>query len=239
MKPSRLFLQLILWLLVFPALACGPLARLNVTPTPTKTPTPLKPLGEVPTATPTELLVPTPTVVTVPPTDTPLPEAVLPTDTPPPAEAAEPIDTPTPEPVPPTDTPVPPPPPTNTPAPPPPPTNTPAPLPPTNTPAPPPPSNSAPTVIIELPNGDTYGIGDNVKLIITVRDPDGIGAFSWGVFTENKVGLVGDEINCNNATECRVEEEFTTKLAGAFQIGVEVKDTKGEGKIEIKQLYVG
>jgi hypothetical protein len=90
-----------------------------------------------------------------------------------------------------------------------------------------------------LPDGDTYGVGDEVKLIITVRDSDGVGKFSWGVFTENKTGLLGDEEDCHSAPECRIEEEFETQLPGAFQIGVEAKDTKGQGVIEIKQLYVG
>lgn len=90
-----------------------------------------------------------------------------------------------------------------------------------------------------MPKGDTYGVGDEVELIITVRDPDGVGAFSWGVFTENKTGLAGGDENCNNATECRIEENFTTQLPGAFQIGVEAKDGKGQGVIEVAQLYVG
>ncbi len=90
-----------------------------------------------------------------------------------------------------------------------------------------------------MPNGDTYGVGDEVELIITVRDADGVGTFSWGVFTENKTGLTGDDVECNNATECRIEEKFNTQLPGSFQIGVEAIDAKGEGVIEIKQLYVG
>ena len=223
------FLWGLVVLLVVPALACGSTVS-QITPTPTKTPRLIRTLAPISTAAPTDISLPTNTpVAEVPPTDTPTPEPA-------------PTDTATPEPVPPTDTPVPPPPPTDTPPPPPPPTNTPAP-PPTNTPAPPQPTqtpaNAGPQVVIELPNGDDYGLGDEIIVIITVTDSDGVDEFNWGVFTENNVAIKGGDKDCGGATECRIEEEFDAALAGAFQVGVEAKDNKGQGTIEKKQIYVG
>jgi hypothetical protein len=211
-----------------PALACGPAASLQVTPTPTKTPRLIRTVEPLSSATSAQIIGPTNTVAPqVPPTDTPAP---LPTDPP----AQPPTDTPTPEP-PPTDTP--PPPPTNTPAPPPPPppTNTPAPPPPTQPPAP-----TGPQVIIDLPDGDTFGLADDVRVVITVRDSDGVGSFTWGIFAQNgsPLGLGGDH-NCGGVTECGTNEEFETKLTGQFFVGVDAVDSKGNKTREIKQLYVG
>ena len=95
-------------------------------------------------------------------------------------------------------------------------------------------------VIIELPDGDTYSLNDDVRIIITVRDPDGIKNFEWGIFAQNgsPTGL-GDEIGCNNLVECRVEDEFETKLPGQFFIGVDAVDALGNDIREIVQLYVG
>jgi hypothetical protein len=94
--------------------------------------------------------------------------------------------------------------------------------------------------VIEFPGGDKYGLNDDVQVIITVRDPDGVTEFEWGVFAQNKSPLgLGGHQSCGGATECRIEEEFETKLPGQFHVGVEARDTKGEGVTEIKQLYVG
>lgn len=216
-------------LIILPALACGPSVA-EVTPTPTKTPRLIRtvePLG--PAA--TEIIVPTNTFTPeIFPTDTPAP-----TDTPTP-EPLPPTDTPTPEPPPPTDTPAPPPPPppTDTPVPPPPPADTPAAPAPTQ-----PPASTGPQIVIELPDGDRFGVGDDVRVIITVRDPDGVANFEWGIFTENNVSVKGGERGCGNATECRIEEEFEAVLAGTFQVGVEAVDTKGTKTIEVKQIYIG
>ncbi len=213
--------------LVLPILACGPLASVQVTPTPTKTPRPIKTLPPPPS--PTQ-----PVIVQA--TDTPTPTPV-PVDTPTPIP---PTDTPTPE-LPPTDTPTPPPPPTNTPVPPPPPTDTPIP-PPTAPPPPtepPPPPDSSPVVIIDLPDGDTYGEDDKVKFTITVIDPDGVKSFAWGVFAQNKspVGIGGDK-GCGG-TECSLSGDFRAKLPGQFFIGVDALDNNGNTKREIKQIYIG
>jgi hypothetical protein len=95
-------------------------------------------------------------------------------------------------------------------------------------------------VVIELPDGDTYGLEEDVKLIVTVRDSDGVTSFSWGVFAQNgsPVGIGGDR-NCGGAGECRIDDEFETRLIGIFFIGVDAVDTKGNEIREIKQLYVG
>jgi hypothetical protein len=95
-------------------------------------------------------------------------------------------------------------------------------------------------VIIELPDGDTYGSGDKVKLVITVRDPDGVDEFSWGVFAQNgsPTGL-GDDQDCRNATECKIETDFNAALTGQFFIGVDAMDALGNKVREIVQLYIG
>ena len=264
MRSTVLFKRLVWSVILITMLACGPIARQGVTPTPTKTPKSLQTLATF-TPTATVSIAVTSVPVEGVPTETPLAEAgadttapegevaegatggetategaeatettdgadtsttesEIPTETPLPVE-----DTPTHTPVPP-----PPPPPTNTPVPPPPaPTNTPAP--------PPPPANSGPAIVIEMPGGDTYRTGDDVRLIITVSDPDGVGAFSWGVFTENKVLLpgIGGDQDCGNAPSCRIEESFNAALPGAFQIGVEALDGIGTKGIQVVQLYVG
>jgi hypothetical protein len=173
-------------------------------------------------ATPTDII-----VEEIPPTDTPMPE---PTSTETPTPEPTPTETPTPEP------------PTNTPPPPPPPTNTPAPPPPPDTPAPPPPTpvpaNTGPQVVIELPKGDKFDVGNEVQVIITVRDSDGVTNFEWGVFTENGVSVKGANKKCDNRSECSVEEKFKASLEGTFQIGVDAKDTQGNKTIETKQIYI-
>ncbi len=93
--------------------------------------------------------------------------------------------------------------------------------------------------MIELPNGDQYGVGDEVEVRITVTDPDGVGAFEWGVFTQNNVAVKGGDRDCGNSTSCSIQEKFDAALPGIFQIGVEAKDATGVGTIEVKQIYVG
>ena len=222
----------VIFLLMLPALACGP-AVSQVTPTPTKTPKPIKTLEPLPSPTPVVIEIELPTNTPLVPTDTPTPE--VPTDTPTPE--IPPTDTPTPEP-PPTNTPPPPPPATNTPVPPPPPTSPPAPPPPTS--PPPPPPSSGPTVLIELPSGDTYGLEDDVKFRIVVTDPDGVNSFSWGLFAQNGSPLgFGGERNCGGSNSCDLSDEFKAKLTGQFFLGVDTIDSKGNATREIKQLYVG
>ena len=217
MRHAWLLLQSVLIILSVPVLACGALSR-QVTPTPTKTPK-IKTLVPIATAA-------LPAIDDLA-TNTPIPD-ILPTATPVPVP---PTDTPTPEP-PPTDTPTPEPPPTNTPLPPPP-TNTPLPPPPTNTPAPPPPppppANAETQVFVELPEGSRYSPGDRVKIVVIVRDPDGIANFAWGIFSLNDTPFpVGGDRNCGGATECRIDEDVTAPpLPDTYKVGVDVIDSKG------------
>jgi hypothetical protein len=160
--------------------------------------------------------------------DTPTP---VPTDTP---AAESPTDTPVIEAAP-TDTPLPP---TNTPAPPPPP-------PPTNTPAPPPPPpptpvpvNQGPQVDVQLSDGNSYDVGEKVKIKIVVRDPDGVSSFTWGIFTQNQVPLKGGDKNCNGATECSTHIEEGIPIPGTFIIGADAVDTKGNTNRGLGEIYV-
>jgi hypothetical protein len=92
--------------------------------------------------------------------------------------------------------------------------------------------------VIDLPDGDSYGIGDEIEIRITVSDADGVAAFSWGILSAINQGLAGGNEDCGNAPQCSTEASFTAVLSGDFQIGVEVKDAKGEGTIRTSQLYV-
>jgi hypothetical protein len=226
MKRRYTFIWGVVIALIAPMLACGPAATFEVTPTPTKTPRRIKLLPEATAPTPTPAMIqpntPLPEVVDTPtpvPTDTPVAE--VPTDTPV-SEAA------------PTDTPPPPPPPTNTPVPPPP--------PPTNTPAPPPPTpvpvNQGPKVDVQLEDGSNYHVGEKVKIKIVVWDPDGVDSFTWGIFTQNQVGLKGGDKKCNGATECSTHIEESIPIPGTFIIGADAVDTKGNTNRGLGEIYV-
>jgi len=222
MKRKYTFLWGVVIILIAPMLACGPMATFEVTPTPTKTPRRIKLLPETAVPTPTPALLqpnaPAPEVV-----DTPTP---LPTDTP----GAE-VPTATPPP-PPTDTPPPPPPPTNTPVP--------QPPPPTNTPPPPTPVpvNQGPQVDVQLEGGNKYDVGEKVKIKIVVWDPDGVTSFTWGIFTQNQVGLKGGDKKCNGATECSTHIEESIPIPGTFIIGADAVDTKGNTNRGLGEIYV-
>lgn len=225
MKKSAFVIYGILAILLVPMLACGANVS-QVTPTPTKTPRKIKTVAPLETPTPLVIALPTDTPI---PTATGTPTPVPPTDTP---TAVPPTETP----VPPTNTPAPPPPPTNTPVPPPPPTSPPA----AATQPPAPPAGSGPVVIINIPGGDEYGLGDKVKFNITVTDPDGIQSFTWGVFAQNvsPVGL-GGEKGCGGATQCDLSDQFEAQLPGIFFLGVDALDSQGNTVREVKQIYIG
>jgi hypothetical protein len=138
----------------------------------------------------------------------------------------------------PTDTPLP----TNTP-PPPPPTNTPPPPPPPATSAPPPPTQPPAnplTVNVELPDGSTFDIDEEVHFVFVVRDPGGVKEFTWGIFTQNQTSLKGGKKECGGATECTldVREEGPpfegTFIVGADALSVSGKTTRGIGEIYIR-----
>ncbi|MBN1991529.1 MAG: hypothetical protein JW953_02415 [Anaerolineae bacterium] len=231
MRRYFFFWHFILIALILPGVACGFMAGRPATPTPTKTPKLVELAPQTPLPTPTAVLLPTPaSTVEVAPGDAaaPPPPDLPPTDTP--------LSPP------PTDTPPPPPPPTDTPPPPPPPTDTPAPPPPTNTPAPPPPTqppaNQPPQVVIELPNGNTFDPGDEVKIVFIVRDTDGVSSFSWGIFTQNQVSLKGGEKTCNGATECKLEVKEVAPGTGTYIVGADAADTTGATTRGVGEIYV-
>jgi hypothetical protein len=231
MKQSILLRAVLIGLLSL--LACGRGSALRVTPTPTKTPRLIQTVEPISTGPATGLLGPASTSPLILPTPVPVeeiptavPEVIL-TDTPLPEPTA------TETPVPPTDTPLPPPPPPTNP-PPPPPTNTAAPPPPTQ-----PPANAGPQVIVELPDGNTHNQGAEFRLVIIVRDPDGVRSFTWGIFTQNQTPLIGGDRDCNNATECRIEEELEAPpIPGTYLAGADAVDTKGATTRGVGEIYV-
>jgi hypothetical protein len=233
------FYKIALVISLISMLACGStISGGMVTPTPTKTSTPVE--AELPTETPTPIQIILPTVTPIPtdtstptptPTDTSTSTPIPPTDT---STPELPTDTPTSIPLPPTNTPQSAPP-----------TNTPVPAEPVETEVPevptpvPVPVQRGPEVTIELPDGDTHPVGARIKIVITVRDPEGVSAFSWGVFAQNRTPLAGGDKNCSGATECSITEEVDAILSGQFEVGVEAKNKSGAGTIETKQLYIG
>lgn len=209
-------------------LACGPSIS-RVTPTPTKTPKRVRTLAPIATDVPTQpaIVLPTSTPVSTD-TSTPVPA----TDTPTPVPATD-----TPTPVPATDTPIPVP-PTNTPVPPPP--TQPPPPPPTVAPAPPPPPAEPETeIIIELPKGNVYSSGDEIEIIITARNPNGIHELTWGIFAQNLTPYVGGDKNCGGGQECRHEvKEDATLPPAAYIIGADVLDTSGKVTRGIAEVHI-
>jgi hypothetical protein len=95
-------------------------------------------------------------------------------------------------------------------------------------------------VIITLPDGNEYDIGDEVKVIFTVRDPDGVRSFTYGFFTQNQSPLGGGGTQeCGGNTECSREiEEEVPPLEGTFIVGADAVDSKGETNRGIGEIYV-
>jgi hypothetical protein len=95
-------------------------------------------------------------------------------------------------------------------------------------------------VIIELPKGNTFDRNDQVKVVIIVRDPDGVTSFTWGVAAQNQALLpVGGDKACNGAAECRTEEEFDASVpSGTYIIGADAVDTKGATTRGVGEIYV-
>lgn len=220
MKRSILLRAILICLV--PLLACGRGSALNITPTPTKTPRLIQTVEPISIGSATPPLAPASTEPVILPTPVPVeavPTAVpevIPTDTPLPEPTA------TETPVPPTDTPIPPP------------TNPPAPPPPTQ-----PPANTGPQVIVELPDGNTYDGGDEFRIRIIVRDPDGVKSFTWGIFTQNQTPLVGGDRDCGNATECRIEEDLQAPpIRGTYLAGADAVDSKGATSRGVGEIYV-
>ena len=90
-----------------------------------------------------------------------------------------------------------------------------------------------------MPDGNEYDIGDEIKVIFVVRDPDGVKNFSWGFFTQNQTSLKGGKHECGGSTECRLEvEEDAPPIEGTFIVGADAIDNKGEVNRGIGEIYV-
>lgn len=63
-----------------------------------------------------------------------------------------------------------------------------------------------------------------------VTDPNGVGKFTWGIFTQNKTPLMKDDKDCRGATECRDEVEKSVPVAGTYIIGVDAINSQGVSK---------
>jgi hypothetical protein len=95
-------------------------------------------------------------------------------------------------------------------------------------------------VIIGLPGGNEYEIGDEIKVIFTVRDPDGVKSFTYGFFTQNQSPLGGGGTEeCGGNTECIREIEVDVPpLEGTFIVGADAVDGKGETNRGIGEIYI-
>ena len=89
-----------------------------------------------------------------------------------------------------------------------------------------------------MEDGNNYHTGDKVKIKIVVRDPDGVTSFTWGIFTQNQVGLKGGDKKCNGATECSTHIEESIPIPGTFIIGADAVDTKGNTNRGLGEIYV-
>jgi hypothetical protein len=82
---------------------------------------------------------------------------------------------------------------------------------------------------VELPGGNDYNKGDDIKMVIVVRDPDGVNTFTWGIFMQNQSPLpIGGTESCNGSAECRAEVKASPPVAGTYLIGVDAIDGTGE-----------
>ncbi len=91
---------------------------------------------------------------------------------------------------------------------------------------------------VQLPKGNDYDTGEEIKIIIVVRDPDGVARFTWGIFTQNQTPLVGGDEECHGATECKIERKENAPVAGTYIVGADAVDTKGETNRGIGEIYV-
>ncbi len=164
-----------------------------------------------------------------PPTATPYPtpaqlvRVVLPTKTP--TVTATPTNTPSPVPSPTY---------TYTPSPVPPPVNTPLPEAPPSSP-----SNNEPEVAIILPDGNTYNRGDTIKVILSFKDPDGVGNVFWWITGNSSENILLRKNHwCGNNPECTLTEEFTDLSPGIFNIFVAAFDTLENSTVKDTQVIV-
>jgi hypothetical protein len=81
-------------------------------------------------------------------------------------------------------------------------------------------------------------VGESVKIIFIVRDPDGVKSFTWGIFTQNQVSLKGGEKECHGAKECSKEVKESVPIKGTFIVGADALDTKGKTSRGVGEIYV-
>ncbi len=75
-------------------------------------------------------------------------------------------------------------------------------------------------------------------MVFIVRDPDGVSAFTWGIFTQNETPLMGGDKKCNGAVECREEKKVDAPVPGTYIIGADAVDVKGNASRGIGEIYV-
>ncbi len=94
-------------------------------------------------------------------------------------------------------------------------------------------------MIVEFLNGTNFGPGDEIRIRFIVRDADGVGEVSWGVFTQNRTPLIGGEHNCNGTVDCSFEiNEDAPPITGTFLVGADALDTKGNTTRGVGEVYV-
>ena len=93
-------------------------------------------------------------------------------------------------------------------------------------------------MIVELPKGNTFDPGSEVKIVFIVRDADGVASFTWGVFTQNQTPLIGGDKECHGASECREEKTVNAPLTGTYLVGADAVDTKGFTSRGVGEIYV-
>jgi hypothetical protein len=94
-------------------------------------------------------------------------------------------------------------------------------------------------VIVELPKGNTFSRGDEIKIIFIVRDSEGVDEFTWGIFTQNQTGLIGGNIDCRNASECKHEEKvIAPSISGTYLVGADAVDSQGNTARGVAEIYV-
>jgi hypothetical protein len=81
-----------------------------------------------------------------------------------------------------------------------------------------------------LPNGNDYNSGKKIKFVFVVTDPNGVGKFTWGIFTQNRTPLMRATKDCGGATECREEVEKNAPIPGTYIIGVDAVNSQGVSK---------
>ncbi len=94
-------------------------------------------------------------------------------------------------------------------------------------------------MVIEYPNGTKFSPGEKVKLVFIVRDPNGVTSFTWGIFTQNQVGLKGGDKACGGATECVEEiQENAPPVTGTYIVGADAVNVNGVKKRGVGEIYV-